>query len=96
MKAIIEPTPEMYEAPINGVLVPVRIWKGHTERGVPIEAYVLSITPDNERDLPTLRSELPNFMRPSRETYTIDTRSEAERRAQHIHDTGEEPPDGHG
>jgi len=93
MKATIEPTPELYDAPINGVKVPVRIWKGTTTGGVPIEAYVLSITPDHEHDIAAFKAELPPFMQPSRETYTIDTRSEAERRAQHIHDTGGEPPD---
>lgn len=73
MKATIEPTPELYDAPINGVKVPVRIWKGTTEGGVAIEAYVLSITPDNDADAPRLKVELPAFVRPSRETFTIDT-----------------------
>lgn len=72
MKATLEPTSELYEAPINGVRVPVRIWKGLTEGGVRIEAYVLSITPDNSEDSNRLRDELPDFMVPSRQMYNID------------------------
>lgn len=92
MKIVLEPTPELYQAPVNGVHVPVRIWRGRTLGGTPIEAYVLSITPDNEADSERLQAELPPFMVHSRDLYDIDTRSEAERRAQHIHETGEEPP----
>jgi hypothetical protein len=77
MKATLEPTPELYRAPINGVQVPVRIWRGATGGGVPIEAYVLSITPDDAADQERLRAELPPFMRHSREMYDIDTRAES-------------------
>lgn len=73
MNITIEPTPEKYDAPINGVMVPVRIWKGRTEGGVEIEAYVLSITPNTPHDVARLKDELPPFMKPSRDTYTIDT-----------------------
>jgi len=76
MKATIEPTPEMFDAPINGVAIPLRIWKGQTEAGIAIEAYVLSITPDNDLDRDLLRAELPEYMRPSRETFAIDTSGE--------------------
>jgi hypothetical protein len=93
MNIVIEPTPEMFEAHINGAVIPVRIWAGRTQGGIPIEAYVLSITPNDSDDVAGLRAELPSYMKPSRETFSIDTRSDAERRAQHIHDTGEEPPD---
>lgn len=84
MKATVEPTPDLYDAPINGVMVPVRIWRGRTEGGVPIEAYVLTITPEHAADAATLQAELPGYMRPTREMYRIDTRSEAARRADHI------------
>lgn len=73
MKATIVPTRELYNAPINGVKVPVRIWRGFTEGGVAIEAYVLSITPDEPEEHARLQTELPDFMRPSREMYSIDT-----------------------
>ncbi len=76
MKVIIEPTHEMHDAPINGVAVPVRIWNGKTEGGTPIEAYVLSITPNNDLDRQKLQAELPDFMQPSRDAYTIDTSGE--------------------
>jgi hypothetical protein len=73
MKIEIEPTPELYEAPINDVLVPVRIWRGRTSGGVAIEAYILSVTPNDPADSDRLRSELPPFMGRSRDTYKIDT-----------------------
>jgi len=72
MEMHIEPTPELYEAPINGVMVPVRIWHGFTSGGVAIEAYVLSITPVDHADSVALKAELPSFMRPSRDMFHID------------------------
>lgn len=81
----------MYDAPINGVLVPVRIWSGTTAGGVPIEAYVLAITPNEETDVARLKAELPPFMSPAREKYTIDVGDAMQQRAEHIHRTGEEP-----
>lgn len=71
MRIDIEPTPEMFDAPINGVIVPVRIWRGFADSGVPIEAYVLSITADESADVEKLRSTLPFFMTPSRQMYQI-------------------------
>ncbi len=72
MKITIEPTAEVFEAPINGVKVPVRVWSGRTESGLEIEAYVLSIVPKDELDHLRMKAELPEFMRPSREVFTID------------------------
>jgi hypothetical protein len=71
MRIDIEPTPELYDAPINGVIVPVRIWRGTTNNGANIEAYVLSITPDSDEDAVKLKAELPFFMTPSRQQYQI-------------------------
>lgn len=76
MKIVVAPTLEIWDAPINGVKVPVRIWVGYTEGGIAIEAYVLSITPDAVADSPRLNAEMPGFMRPSRETFVIDTGGE--------------------
>lgn len=87
----MEPTAEMFEAPINGVKVPVRIWAGVTSGGVKVEAYVLSITPNDDADAAKMKAELPGFMVPSRAVYSIDTRSVAEKRAQAIHETGWDP-----
>lgn len=72
MRIDIEPTPEMYEAPINGVSVPVRIWHGFTENGVAIEAYVIAITPDYPEDAAKLEMEMPFFMVRSQQMYQID------------------------
>jgi len=71
MRIEIEPTPELYDAPINGVTVPVRIWRGFTDNGAAIEAYVLSITPNSEEDQVKLKAGLPFFMAPSRNMYQI-------------------------
>lgn len=73
MNITITPTPELYEAPINGVKVPVRIWSGVTSEGVRIEAYVLSITPSNASEHGQLQLSLPNFMRRSSDMFQIDT-----------------------
>lgn len=74
MRMTIEPTPEMCDAPVNGRMIPVRIWHGHTEGGIEVEAYVVSITPVNgESDVEQLREELPDFMMRSRVMYDIDT-----------------------
>lgn len=91
MKITIEATAEIFEAPINGTKVPVRVWTGQTEGGIGIEAYVLSIVPKEPLDHARMASELPGCMRPSSQMFTIDTRSDTEKRAQHIHETGLEP-----
>lgn len=67
----LEPTPEIFEAVVNGATVPLRIWAGQTGGGVPIEAYILSITPNDPADSPTLKAELPLFMGPSRQAFAI-------------------------
>jgi hypothetical protein len=72
MKVTIEPTPELYQAPINGVKVPVRVWRGVDDRGNPMDVYVLSIVPDDGVDLEQFRAGLPDFMVPSRQLYEID------------------------
>ena len=76
MKIVAEPTPEIFEAPINGVKVPVRIWRGRTEKGVELEVLVLSIIPENDFDHARLKEELPPYMRPSRESFHIDLPAE--------------------
>lgn len=71
MKATLSPTSELFLACINGVNVPTRIWRGTTEGGIQIEAYILSVTPVSKQDHGMLKSELPDFMKPSRETFAI-------------------------
>lgn len=71
MKITIEPTPEIYEAPVNGVNVPVRIWRGVTEDGVHLEAYVLAVTPNENEDLEKFRQGLPQFMVRASQMYQI-------------------------
>lgn len=73
MYLTIEPTEEMYNAPINGQLIPIRIWHGYTEGGIAVEAYVLAIGPDSPLDATRFGAELPAFMKRSHEMYDIDT-----------------------
>ncbi len=65
----IHPTEEMYEMPINGVKLPVRIWTGKTAGGIEIEAYVASITPNKDEEDKALQEELG--LRRSRHVYQI-------------------------
>ena len=69
MKINIEPTPDMLDVKLNGVDVPARIWVGVTDQGTRIEAYVISIVP---LDGGTIHNEVPDFMRPSRQTFQIE------------------------
>jgi len=71
MNITVEPTPEVFHAVINGVEIPLRIWKGKTDGGIAIEAYVLSITPNNSADHEALGEALP-FKRKSRDVFHID------------------------
>jgi hypothetical protein len=66
----IQPTPEVVTFTINGAKVPLRVWVGRTDAGTPLDAYVLSIVPEKPY---TLDSEVPEFMRRSRDTFNIDT-----------------------
>lgn len=73
MNVTLSPTPELWNAPLNGTQVPVRVWHGHTQAGTPIEAFVVSITPRDPADHAALAQQVPPYMRPSREVYDIDT-----------------------
>jgi len=57
MKIIVEPTEEKFDAPINGVTVPTRIWHGVTDKGTEVEAYILSIVPVHDADCDKLFEE---------------------------------------
>lgn len=71
MRVDLEPTEEIYQAPINGVFVPVRIWRGFTDNGAGIEAYILSITPNTDEDRVKLKAALPFFMVRSQHMYQV-------------------------
>ena len=74
MSITIEPTPEVFEVPVNGVKVPTRVWVGTTDKGTRIDVYVFSIVPTDSNDL---AAELPGFMRQTREVCTINLGEEA-------------------
>ena len=59
MKITIEPTREVYNVRINDTTVPVRMWRGRTDDGIEIEAYLLAIAPASEGDLEALRKQFP-------------------------------------
>ena len=66
----VKPTQEIWNATINGTVIPLRVWEGVTSGGLAIDAYVLSIVPDD--DTGQLSKELPSFMVKSREMFTIE------------------------
>ena len=59
MKITIEPTRELYNARINDTVVPVRMWRGQTNDGIEIEAYLLAIAPVNAANGERLRTKFP-------------------------------------
>jgi hypothetical protein len=59
MKITIEPTRELYNARINDATVPVRMWRGRTEDGIEIEAYLLAIAPAVDADAERLQQQYP-------------------------------------
>lgn len=97
MRVIAEPTPEMDELSINGVKVPVRIWRGTTYGGIELEILVLSFMSVNSADHARLQAEQPSYIKPSRDTFKIafpdEQAAEAEAWAKSMHETGG-PPDG--
>jgi len=77
MKTTLEPTSELVTIPVNGTQVPVRVWTGMTEGGVPLDAYILSIVPrDPEVNVELLAAEIPTYMRPSRESFDVTINAE--------------------
>lgn len=76
MKIELEATPELYEVPINDTFVRVRIWKGKTDSGIAIEAYILSIVPKDKsiKAIAKFVEQLPSFMRPTREINKIGSK----------------------
>ena len=51
-----------HNAVINDAVVPVRTWRGRTDGGVEIEAYLLAVAPVAEADTAQLREEFPPFL----------------------------------
>lgn len=68
MKLIIEPTPGLHDIKFNDVTVPARLWVGVTDKGTPIEAYVICIVPPSDVDA---KDQIPDFMNPNRKLYKI-------------------------
>ena len=69
MKIEIAPTSEMLNVKLNGVDVPARVWVGSTDKGTPVEAYVVSVVPLCGE---SIEDEVPDFMRPAREVFQIE------------------------
>jgi hypothetical protein len=59
MKITIEPTRETYNAQINDTTVPVRMWRGRTDDGIEIEAYILAIAPVSRIEAELLSKQFP-------------------------------------
>jgi hypothetical protein len=97
MKAMLQPTPETFDVHANGQTMRTRIWRGYTEANIAIEAYVVAIVPVQAEHHAALASELPEFMRPARESLKVDFDKyewpgelSPEQRAKNIHQTGSE------
>lgn len=69
----VEPTPELWPGQINGCHppIPFRVWRGFTNDGIQIEAYVLAIVPVNDADAERLKQARPAFMTPARDAFNI-------------------------
>lgn len=77
MKITLERTDETFEAPLKGgIKVPTRVWRGTTDKGTEIEAYVLSLVPADPENLTNaerLQKECREAgMVPARQVYDID------------------------
>jgi len=48
MRVTAEPTPELDNIKINGVDVPMRIWRAWTDQGTRLEMCVLSVIPHHD------------------------------------------------
>ncbi len=72
MLITMQPTEEMYDAPINGQDVPVRIWIGMTDKNTKVEVLVLSVIATGDNDAyEQFKTELPDYMVPNRRLYAI-------------------------
>ena len=70
MKVTLESTTKFVT--LDGV--PVRIWEGHTEAGVPVHAYITRIGLAKDADQETFRRELAECRAPSAEVEAIPLR----------------------
>lgn len=91
MKINVEPTPEQYTPTINGQKIPTRVWKGVTDQGTEIEAYVLSIVPMHDGDAERMHAEMPPFMKRSRDTFHIEIQEQTDAWDKSMHETGGPP-----
>ena len=68
MKIEIESTERIVE--FNGA--PARLWKGHTESGIPIYCYVVGLSPDKFDSLAEFENELKEqWMSSSDNAYSV-------------------------
>lgn len=55
----------------DGRVVPVRVWKGITQGGIPIEAFIFSVAVNNEEDAKRFEVEKPEYMKRTIDTYSL-------------------------
>jgi len=70
MRVTAEPTPELDNIKINGVDVPMRIWRAWTDQGTRLEMCVLSVIPHHD-DEEKWKAERPDFMKMARSIMQI-------------------------
>jgi hypothetical protein len=74
MKITIENTTKIVELNIDGRLVPVRIWEGQTESGIPVHCYITRIAVHRDEDSSQFEAELKAQRVPSAEVEAIPLR----------------------
>jgi hypothetical protein len=70
MKITIESTTKMVQ--LNGV--PARVWRGETESGIPVHAFVTRIAVSGDQDQSQFQRELQEHAAPSPEIQSIPLR----------------------
>lgn len=58
MRITLETSDDMVELEYEGARVPARVWKGTTEGGVELHAFVLALAVDNAADASEFEREL--------------------------------------
>jgi len=74
MKVQLESTSKIVELEINGVIVPARIWDGHTENGVVCHAFITRIAVANSEDATEFERDLKEQAAPRPEIQAIPLR----------------------
>lgn len=65
MKLELESTTKIVEISVGGAFVPVRVWEGHTESGIPVHCFIARVAVAPEHPLEQFELELKSCKTPS-------------------------------